>query len=190
MTASAFFSTDFIFVELTMFSLLILKNMWLSNYIQFIQSSALLYIWWTCFFFSNSVYSYIRIICWHHWLVYNIGIRFYKTQSIVSYITHTSSTQSSLCTPQKSSVLINMILWFLSLFLIYLGKFEDAYPAPSGCLSFYCNEEICADQNLNQSNLNHFLRIQVNWMELHLRRGNCTKPTKMIWILSIQSSFI
>lgn len=89
MTASAFFSTDFIFVELTMFSLLILRNTWLSNYIQFIQSSALLYNWWTCFFFSNSVYSYIRIICWHHWLVYNIGIRFYKTQNIVSYITHT-----------------------------------------------------------------------------------------------------
>lgn len=94
MTASAFFSTDFIFVELIMFSLLILKNIWLSNYIQFIQSSALLYNWWTCFFFSNSLYSYIRIICWHHWLVYSIGIRFYKTQSISHLISHTHKFNS------------------------------------------------------------------------------------------------
>lgn len=120
MTASAFFSTDFIFVELTMFSLLILKNTWLSNYIQFIQSSALLYNWWTCFFFSNSVYSYIRIICWHHWLVYNIGIRFYKTQNIVSYITHTQvqlSPASALPrSPQfeKYDIVISLFIFDLS----------------------------------------------------------------------------
>lgn len=89
------------------------------------------------FLLKFSVFPYIRIICATYWLVYNIGIQILlKTQSIVSYITH---TQVQLSQPLPSPEVLSFDKYHvvISLFIFNIsGKFRMPIQPPVAAFVF------------------------------------------------------